>query len=56
MSRVTRPVRPNAVVWNKEGKVVMHHCRIARGKSAQRFDSDVYKPANLGVQDSVVGG
>lgn len=29
MSRVVRPVRPNAVSWNKEGREVMHHCSIS---------------------------
>ena len=29
ISRVVRPVRPNAVSWNKEGRDVMHHCNIS---------------------------
>ena len=29
MSRVVRPVRPKAVSWKSEGKVVMHHCKIS---------------------------
>ena len=30
MSIVARPVRPNAVVWYKEGSVIWHHLRISR--------------------------
>ncbi len=29
MSRVTRPVKPKAVVWYRLGRVVMHHRRIS---------------------------
>ena len=29
MSMVTRPVNPKAVVWNRPGKLVMHHLRIS---------------------------
>lgn len=29
MSRVVRPVRPKAVSWKSEGRVVMHHCNIS---------------------------
>ncbi len=29
MSRLVRPVRPNAVSWKREGREVIHHCNIS---------------------------
>ena len=56
MSRVTSPVSPNAVVWNNEGNVTMHHCKISVISIRLSHPYQERGLSNLEAPDSAVDG
>ena len=50
MSRVTRPVKPKAVVWESPGRVVMHHLRISELVLAKTYHAIVIALLTLWLQ------
>ena len=58
MSMVVRPVRPKAVSWKSEGRVVIHHCNISVGSVLALRDFLLWREelSYLEAQDSAADG